>query len=273
MLMAINRNNEYLSSAACVSLTGCRALVTGAASGIGEAICCRFARSGADLLMIDINQKGLEKVKASLSSCEVEIETHVLDLSRKAAIDDFWESRKNHKPNILVNNSGIYPAKRYLDVDQEFYQQILNVNLSSAFWMCQDFIKARENRGGIIVNVSSIEAVTPFKEDMVHYSVSKSGVYALTRSLAHDYGKRGFRVNGIVPGVIKTPGIYQQAKAALKKLNLGLLKSGFKYKSRLAVGRLGQPDEIAKVVLFLCSDLASYVQGAMIPVDGGFLSS
>jgi NAD(P)-dependent dehydrogenase (short-subunit alcohol dehydrogenase family) len=108
---------------------------------------------------------------------------------------------------------------------------------------------------------------------MIHYSISKSGVYALTRSLAHDFGKAGFKVNGVIPGVVKTPGIYNVAKTAIKELRFDLIKTGYNYKSRLALGRLGEPDEIAKVIFFLCSGLASYVQGAMIPVDGGFLSS
>ena len=127
--------------------------------------------------------------------------------------------------------------------------------------------------GGIIVNTSSIEAVVPFKEEMSHYGISKSGVCALTRSLAHDYGKKGFRINGIIPGTIKTPGIDNLIKTAIKELRLDILKTGYNYKCRLAFGSLGKPDEVAKVMLFLCSDLASYVQGVMIPVDGGFLNS
>ena len=161
----------------------------------------------------------------------------------------------------------------YLKTGQAFYENILDVNLNSVFWMCQNFIRSRGRAGGTIVNIASIEAVVPFKEEMIHYSISKSGVYSLTRSLAHDFGKAGFKVNGVIPGVVKTPGIYNVAKTAIKKLRFDLIKTGYNYKCRLALGRLGEPDEIAKVIFFLCSGLASYVQGAMIPVDGGFLSS
>jgi 3-oxoacyl-[acyl-carrier protein] reductase len=149
----------------------------------------------------------------------------------------------------------------------------MDINLNSVFWMCQNFIKRRGKQGGIIINISSIEAILPFKEDLVQYSISKSGVIALTRSLARDYGRKGFRANVILPGAIKTPGTRGLAKDAIVNLRLDLMKTGYDFQQRLALGRWGNPDEVAKVALFLASDLASYVQGAMIPVDGGFLSS
>jgi NAD(P)-dependent dehydrogenase (short-subunit alcohol dehydrogenase family) len=271
--MAIKKNEALLSSADSVSLKGKMTLVTGAASGIGKAVSWRFADSGSDLMLVDIDEKGLKKVKDDLASFNIKIQTFAADLSNKTIIDNLWNNLNGIIPEILVNNSGIYPSKNYLEIDQGFYDRVLDVNLASVFWMCQNFIKARKNQGGIIVNTSSIEAVVPFKDEMAHYSVSKSGVYALTRSLAHDYGRKGFRVNGVIPGVVRTPGIDNQIKMAVRKMDLNLFKTGLNYKSRLALGRLGKPDEIAKVILFLCSDLASYVQGVMVPVDGGFLCS
>jgi NAD(P)-dependent dehydrogenase (short-subunit alcohol dehydrogenase family) len=271
--MAIKKNNTLISSAYSLSQKGKTAMVSGAASGIGKAISWRFAESGSDLILVDIDEKGLKKVKDDLGSFDIKIQAFTADLSSKPIIDNLWNNLGNKIPDILINNSGIYPPKNYLEIEQDFYDRILDVNLSSVFWMCQNFIRTRKNSGGIIVNTSSIEAVVPFKDEMTHYCVSKSGVYALTRSLAHDYGIKGFRINGIIPGVVKTPGIDDQVKLAIRKINLNLIKAGLNYKSRLALGRLGKPDEIAKVVLFLCSDLASYVQGVMIPVDGGFLSS
>ena len=128
-------------------------------------------------------------------------------------------------------------------------------------------------KGKTIVNLSSIEAILPFKEDLAHYSVSKAGVLALTRSLARDYGRNNFRINTILPGAIKTPGTDTLVKMAISKMKVKLIKTGYDFQNRLALGRWGNPDEVAKVALFLCSDLASYVQGVMLPVDGGFLSS
>lgn len=267
------RNRNFLSLNESISLKGKKTLITGAASGIGKAASLRFAESGSDLLLVDIDKKGLEQARNDLEIFNIDVSTFIIDLSNKQAIDDFWKDTEIEIPDILINNAGIYPSMDYLKVDKDFYEKILDINLNSVFWMCQNFIKARKNTGGIIVNIASIEAVTPFKEEMTHYTISKSGVYALTRSLAHDYGKYGFRVNGVIPGVVKTPGIFNVAITALKKLKLNLVKTGYNYKNRLALGRLGNPDEIAKVIFFLCSDLASYVQGVMMPVDGGFLAS
>jgi NAD(P)-dependent dehydrogenase (short-subunit alcohol dehydrogenase family) len=103
--------------------------------------------------------------------------------------------------------------------------------------------------------------------------MSKAGIIALTRSLARDYGKSGFRANVVLPGAISTAGVRSLMKDAIFNVKLDLVKSGYDFQQRLAAGRWGEPDEVAKVVLFLSSDLASYVQGAIIPVDGGFLSS
>lgn len=271
--MRFRANREPVSISESISLEGKKTIVTGAASGIGEAICYRFAESGSDLLLVDIDGQGLERVKVGLGCFKIKVQVLTADLSIKAKVDELWVNMNEDIPDILVNNSGIYPPKDYLEIDEDFYEKVLRINLDSVFWMCQRFIKARGEYGGIIVNTSSIEAIIPFKDDMIPYSVSKSGVCSLTRSLAHDYGSKGFRINGIIPGVIKTPGIKNQVKKALREVDLGIFKKGLEFKSRLPIGRLGEPDEVAKVVLFLCSGLASYIQGAMIPVDGGFLSS
>lgn len=261
------------SSIEMLSLQGRRVLITGASSGIGRATAIRFAEAGADLILLDIDEAGLAKTAEGVRRYRRTATTWRLDLSRKEEIDAFWEQTHEALPDTLINNAGIYPMKGYLEVDQSFWDKTLRVNLDSAVWMCQDFIARRQKRGGVIINVSSIEAVLPFKEEMVPYSVSKSGVLALTRALAREYGRRGFRVNAIVPGAIRTPGTEGLAKRALSQFRVDLLKTGYDFQCRLALGRWGQPDEVARVALFLASDLASYVQGALIPVDGGFLSS
>lgn len=261
------------SSNELLSLRGRRVLITGASSGIGRAMATRFAEAGADLNLLDIDESGLAETVGSVRRWNRAVATSRLDLSRKEEIEAFWERVGDEIPDTLINNAGIYPMRDYLEVDQGFWDKTLRANLDSAVWMCQGFIARRQKRGGVIINVSSIEAVLPFKEDMVPYSISKSGVLALTRALARDYGRRGFRVNAILPGAIRTPGTEGFAKHALSQFKIGLLKTGYDFQCRLALGRWGQPDEVARVALFLASDLASYVQGALIPVDGGFLSS
>ncbi len=256
-----------------ISLRGRRAMITGAAAGIGRAIARRLAEAGATLDLVDIDAGALSRVREELTSPNgPDIHTHVVDLSRKEEIDALWEEVKGEPPDILVNNAGVYPFKEFLEVSRGFYERVMEINLAAVYWMCQHMIRHREKMGGVIVNVASIEAVVPFKEDLVHYSVSKAGVIALTRALAKEYGRRGFRVNAVVPGGIVTPGTKAVAKGLLR-LQLNLVKAGIAFRQRLPLGRLGQPDEVARMVLVLVSDLASYVHGTAIPVDGGFLSA
>jgi len=249
-----------------------KVIITGAAAGIGRAIAERFAEAGAELILLDVNEKGLTEVRESLRDSN-QIQVYKVDLSQKKEIDNFWKEIKEGEPDILINNAGIFPFKDYLKIDEEFLTKVLNINFNSVFWMCQNFIKKREKKGGIIVNISSIEAILPFKSEMTIYSASKAAVIGLTRSLAKDYGKQGFRINTLLPGGVITPGATKIAKEAIKHLDLSIFKTSYDFKQRLPLGKLGEPDDIAKVVLFLASDLASYVQGALIVVDGGFLSS
>ncbi|HHH42174.1 MAG TPA: SDR family oxidoreductase [Chloroflexi bacterium] len=255
-----------------VSLRGKHALITGAAAGIGRAIAYRFAEAGADLEIVDIDEGGLTALQDELAPFGTEIRVHVVDLSRKEEIDRLWESLDGRGPEILVNNAGVYPFKRFLEVDEGFYRRVMRINLEAVYWMCQHMVRRRKRHGGVIVNVGSIEAVLPFKEDLAHYSVSKAGVIALTRALAKEHGKHGFRVNAVVPGGIVTQGTKAAAKGLLR-LRLGLLKAGVEFRQRLPMRRLGRADEVARMVLVLASDLSSYVHGVAIPVDGGFLSA
>jgi NAD(P)-dependent dehydrogenase (short-subunit alcohol dehydrogenase family) len=260
------------SIAQLISLKGKRALISGAASGIGRAIALRLAEAGANLELVDIDFKGLQAVKEALKPFKTSVTMHKCDLSQKSRIDRLWSSLTGDEPDILINNAGIYPFKDCLEVDEPFLQKVLAINLTSVFWMCQNMLRMRKKRGGIIINIASIEALLPFAEGLAVYNMSKIGVIGLTRSLARDYGKQGFRINVILPGGIVTPGTKGVARRLLK-LELGLLDVAYRFKGRLPLKRAGQPDEVARMVLVLASDLSSYMQGAVIPVDGGFLSA
>jgi len=253
-----------------IRLDGKTAVITGSASGIGAATVYRFAEAGADLVLVDLNEAGLEAVKAEASGFGVDISLHRVDLSDRAQIDGLWAEVGD--TSVLVNNAGIYPMKNFLELDEPLLAKVMAVNLNQAIWMSQHFIRRNMGRGGTIVNVASIEAIMPFKDEMTHYGVSKAGVIALTRGLAREYGRHGFRVNALVPGGIVTPGTMGVAKE-LTRLKLGLLKDGYDFKARLPMGRAGAPDEVARMALVLASDASSYVTGALVPVDGGFLSS
>jgi NAD(P)-dependent dehydrogenase (short-subunit alcohol dehydrogenase family) len=255
-----------------ISLEGKRALITGSAVGIGRAMAYRFAEAGADLELVDMNRKGLGLVKSELSRLGSEIDIYKVDLSKEDEIDALWEELSGKEPDILVNNAGIYPFKNFLEVDDAFLKKVLDINLRSALLMCQHMIKRRLKRGGVIINIGSIEAILPFAEDLVPYDISKTGVIALTRALAKQYGKNGFRINVIIPGGIATPGTKAVAKE-LSHFKVGLLKTGVQFAMRLPLRRGGQPDDVARIAVVLASDLSSYVHGALIPVDGGFLSA
>ncbi len=266
-----NRGNTPRPLSELISLEGRRAIVTGAASGIGRAIALRFAEAGASLVLVDIDMEGLRSLETELKGNTVP-ELHRVDLSDKTEIDRFWESLEGGPPEILVNNAGIYPFKDFLEIDEEFLRRVMDVNLSSVLWMSQHMIRRRIDHGGVIINVASIEAILPFMDHLSHYGASKAGVIALSRGLARDYGKKGFRINVLVPGGIVTPGTMGVAKS-IANLNLGLVMSGLEFRQRLPLRRAGKPDEIALMALVLASDLSSYVHGAVIPVDGGFLSA
>jgi len=255
-----------------ISLKGKRALITGSAVGIGRAMAYRFAEAGADLDLVDMNIKGLGLVKKELARFESEIDIHKVDLSREEEVDALWEELNGKEPDILVNNAGIYPFKNFLEVDDAFLKKVIDINLRSALLMCQYMIRKRLKRGGVIINIGSIEAIVPIAEDLIPYDISKTGVIALTKALAKQYGRNGFRINVILPSGITTPGTKAVAKE-VARFKTGPLKTGIEFAMRLPLRRGGQPDEVARIALVLASDLSSYVHGALIAVDGGFLSA
>jgi len=255
-----------------ISLKGKRALITGSAVGIGRAMAHRFAEAGANLELVDMNKRGLGLVRNELSRFGSEIDIYKIDLSKEEEIGALWEELGGKEPDILVNNAGIYPFKNFLEVDDAFFSKVLAINLKSALLMCQHMIRRRLKKGGVIINISSIEAILPFAENLVSYDISKMGVIALTRALAKQYGRNGFRINVIIPGGIRTPGTTAVARD-ISRFNVGLVKTGVEFATRLPLRRGGQPDEVARIAVVLASDLSSYVHGALIPVDGGFLSA
>ncbi|AAL82023.1 NAD(P)-dependent oxidoreductase [Pyrococcus furiosus DSM 3638] len=256
-----------------ISLKGKRALITGAASGIGKATAFRFAEAGADLYLVDINEEGLKLVKERIQEkYDVNVEIFRVNLAKKQEIDILWKLLEGREPDILVNNAGVYWFKDFVEVDEEFYRKVMAINLDSVFWMCQHFIRRRKNRGEVIINVSSIEAFLPFAKGLVHYDTAKLGVVALTRAIAREYGKT-IRANVVVPGGIETEGVKKLKKEAIAKFDMEKISTSLHFNARLPMGRFGDPDEVARVILFLASDMASYINGAVIPVDGGFLSA
>lgn len=264
-----------MDTRASLDMTGRRVLITGASSGIGRAMAMTFAGVGARLVLLDVDISGLATIcRESGTAGSPDVLSHTIDLGNKREVDASWdELPAESRPDTIINNAAIYPMRSFLAVDEPFLDRVMQVNLESIFWMCQGFIRSRDKSGGVIINVSSIEAVSAFKQDMVPYIASKAGVLGFTRALAKEYGGKGFRINALVPGGIKTPGTTSIAQRVFTEAKVGLVKTAWDVMQRLPLGRFGLPEEVAGVALFLASDLASYVHGAAIPVDGGFLSA
>jgi len=168
--------------------------------------------------------------------------------------------------DVLVNNAGIFPFTPALEMTEEQWDRVLDVNLKGAFFAAQAAARAMP-AGGRIVNIASIDGLHPTGY-LAHYDASKGGLVMLTRSLALELGSRGIAVNAIAPGSINTPGA---ATTAALSGNSAIAMEGFL--KRIPLGRAGEPDDIARVALFLASGAADYITGELIVVDGGYLLS
>jgi NAD(P)-dependent dehydrogenase (short-subunit alcohol dehydrogenase family) len=257
-----------------INLTGRCAIVTGGARGIGLAICHRLAEAGAKVLIADLNGDEAGKVSNELNSLGYETRSSKCDI----AIEDdvkrmISEAIKTlGRINILVNNAGVYPRKPLHEMTGKDFEQVISVNLTGMFlcsrYAAQEMIN--KQLGGCVINIASIEAVHPSSTGMVAYDASKGGVLMLTKSMAHELGPHGIRVNAIAPGGIKTQGVLSQVGSHQSEANLKEFRS---FISRIALDRMGDADDIARVALFLASDLSTYITGDLIVVDGGYLVS
>jgi NAD(P)-dependent dehydrogenase (short-subunit alcohol dehydrogenase family) len=273
----MNQEPENTDINRLISLDGKNAVVTGGVDGIGAAIVRRLAQAGARVFIADVCSEIPEKTKQefaehirkiSLIQCDVSQEEQV-----KAMIDR--TSGEAGMIDILVNNAGIYPRKPFLEMTGGDFSRVLNVNLLGTF-LCslhagREMIKQR--REGSIINIASIEAVHPSSTGMTAYDASKGGVLMLTRSLARELGPHGIRVNAIAPGGILTQAIVSHTSRQTPGEERAGLKELKAFMGRMALGRMGEPDDIARVALFLASDMAGYITGEMIVVDGGYLVS
>lgn len=251
-----------------MSLTGKTAIVTGAAGGIGYAIADRFLREDVKVVIADIDDDKGEAAEKDLSKLG-EVRFVKTDVGRRldihnlvaAAIDAFGDI------DILVNNAGIVHGAEFLDLKEEDFDRVLNVNLKGSFLTGQAVARYMVDKvekggaAGAIVNMSSVNAVFAIS-NQVPYSVSKGGINQLTKVMALALAPYGIRVNAIGPGSIMTEmlaSVNADATARRKVL------------SRTPLGRIGEPSEIAAIAAFLASDEASYITGQTIYADGGRL--
>ena len=238
-------------------LDGKRAVVTGAAHGIGEAIARRFVAEGASVVLADIDEAGVDALAAELGQIAVRV-----DVSRKVEIDALFDrvERDWGALDILVNNAGVTHAADLLDLTEEDFDRVFAINMKSALFGTQRAARIM-GAGSAIVNMSSVNAVLGIP-NQIPYAVSKGALKQLTNVTALALAPRGIRVNAIGPGTILTD---------LARSIMTDRAAEERILSRTPLGRTGSPDEVATIAVFLACDESSYVTGQTIYPDGGRL--
>lgn len=247
-------------------LAGKVAVITGAASGIGKAAALLFAKEGAKVVVADWNAEGAQETVAAIKDTGGDATSVHADLSQNAEVANVFKQCQDTYGalHILYNNAGIgYSTPITLgdavELPEENWDRVLAINLKSVYLCCKHGIPAMiESGGGAIVNTSSVMGLGSVPGADA-YTAAKGGIIAMTRSLAKKYGEKGIRVNVIAPGSIATPMIAHLLQD----------EEGREKRSRVPLGRVGQPEDIAYAALYLASDESSFVTGAVLFVDGG----
>lgn len=252
-------------------LDGKVALVTGAGSGIGEAIARLFASQGAVVLVADVRSDAAESVGAAIRDAGGSALAMQLDVADEAQVTArFQEVRTTHgRFDILVNNAGVSHVGNLLETTVEEWDRVMRVNAFGVFLCAREAVRqmlAQEPRGGVIINMASAAGLIGI-ERRFPYGTSKGAVISMTRSIAIDYVTQGIRCNAICPGTVQTPFVE------------GYLARNFaghedevrqQLHARQPLGRMGQPDEIAAAALYLAADESSFVTGSSLVIDGGW---
>jgi 3-oxoacyl-[acyl-carrier protein] reductase len=245
------------------------AVVTGGGRGIGEAICMGLANEGAHVVVADIDSSTIRGVAEKIRGTGRKALPVEADISNRVKAAGLMKEviREFGRIDIVVNNAGISPKKNgnpplTWEIEEEEWDRVMGVNLKGTLFCCQEAVKYMlPNQAGSIVNISSIAGKAP-NEPMptgAHYNASKAGIINLTQKLAKELAAYGIRVNAIAPGRIATP----MAKLASKEINQTMLDC-------TPIGRFGTPEEVANLVLFLSSDVAGYITGETININGGW---
>jgi len=245
------------------------ALITGAGSGIGREAALLFAKEGASVVAVDMNDAAGKETVAAIEKDGGRATFVPADVSRSADVEGMVAAAKKTygRLNVLFNNAGIFPANdgSVLETDEKTWDLVLSVNLKGVFLGCKFGIPAMlETGGGSIINVASFVAWMGAATSQTAYTSSKGAVLAMTREIAVEYARRGIRCNALCPGPIETPLLMQ------------LLSDDQKRQRRfvhIPMGRLGRAEELAKAALFLASDDASFMTGASLIVDGGITAA
>ncbi len=244
-------------------LSGEKAIVTGAAQGLGEQMALALAEAGADVAVVDMNIEGADKVAESIRNLARDSISIKVDVTKVSDVENMVKIVKDKFGNIdiLINNAGIVNNVPAEELKKEEWDRTIEVNLSGVF-LCAQRV-GREmiaQKKGNIINISSMSGLIVNKpQPQIHYNTSKAGVIMITKSLAAEWAKYNIRVNAIAPGYMRTPLVDEVFP-----------KYGKGWSSLTPLGRLGDPSEIKGPALFLASRASSFVTGSVLVMDGGY---
>jgi 2-deoxy-D-gluconate 3-dehydrogenase len=257
-----------------LDLGGRAALVTGAAQGFGFACARRLAEAGAAVLLTDRRADRLDAAAGRLAEHGDRIAFAVADESHRDEVDAAVAAAVEAfgRLDVLVNNAAAYSNVVIPEMPLDTFANVLDVNVNGAFWCARQAAlqMLEQGDGGAIVNVTSIDALHPTSKGMSHYTTSKHALWGLTKCLALELGPEGIRANAVAPGPSLTEGAIEYIQAGAPE-GIDIEEQWAQASLRVPMRRWADPDEIARAVVFLASDLAAYVNGAQIVVDGGYL--
>lgn len=245
-------------------------MITGAGSGIGQAIALKFADHGATIRILDVSEKAAEGTREQISATGGHASVHICDVTDQSRVKSvFFELFARGRIHILVNNAGVSHIGTVESTTESDFDRLVRVNIKG-FYNCMHVIvpHMRDKGGGIILNMASI-AGSAGLADRFAYSMTKGAVIAMTYSVARDYLVHNIRCNCISPARVHTPFVDDY----LKKNYPGHEQEMFgKLAKSQPIGRMAEPEEVASLALFLCSDQASFITGTDYPLDGGFFN-
>lgn len=256
-----------------LNLKGKAAIVTGGAKGIGQGIAYRLAEAGAAVLVADIDEVTAQATARELTDKGWTAESFKVDVSDEVQVQAMIAvcKEKFGSIDILVNNAGIYPPEPVAQMSEEDFERVIHVNLRSVFLTTKHVSEVMKPQGGgKIINITSIDALHPSMIGLAHYDASKHGVWGFTKNSALELAEHKIWVNAIAPGGVATPGIVAMSQGASAEQMAASTKA---FIAKIPMHRMGEPDEIGTVALFLASDMSSYMVGEQIVVDGGALLS
>jgi 2-dehydro-3-deoxy-D-gluconate 5-dehydrogenase len=259
---------EYLGNDKLLNLVGKTAIVTGGSIGIGYGIVNRLCEAGVNVVIAGRNIQEAQKTADELTQKGYKVKVIQADVSNEENVKNLVDQTIGlfGSIDILVNNAGIYPMIPLSELTSETFDKVIAINLRGVFLTCK-YVSGqmiKQGKGGKIINITSIDALHPSMVGLSHYDASKHGVWGFTKNIALELAKHNIAVNAVAPGGVKTPGA-----TGGKPVNPTDYSEPAKMDAPMP--RMGFPDEIGKVVLFLASDMSSYMTGSQIVVDGGYL--